>query len=112
MTDQTVKLILELETIDELHMHYMPFLKNGGLFVSSVSDYSMGTPVLLSVLLPDALEAEDVRGEVAWISAKGQQSNIPQGVGIAFDESSQRIRDIIEKLLGNKIKSTASTYTM
>jgi type IV pilus assembly protein PilZ len=54
------ELTLGFTDIKELYRCYMPFFKNGGLFVRSARHYKMGQSLALSVTLPDALEPASV----------------------------------------------------
>lgn len=103
---------LEIDTLNDLYSLYMPFLVNGGLFYPSREEYSLGTKMRLSVLLPDALDSVDTEVTVAWVSPNSNQSNKPQGVGLAFAEQDSGLRDTIEKLLASKLNSSEPTFTM
>ncbi len=96
----------------ELYKCYMPFFKNGGLFIRSARNYRMGQSLALSVTLPDTLEPVVVTGKVAWVSPLGAQSSNPAGVGVAFIDDKHGLSDRIEKLLGGMLSSTEATYTM
>lgn len=96
----------------ELYRCYMPFFKNGGLFVRSARHYRMGQSLALSVTLPDALEPIVVSGKVAWLSPVGAQSANPAGIGVAFIDDKQDLSGRIEKLVGALLSSNEPTYTM
>lgn len=53
---------VEFEEISDLYQSYMPFLKLGGLFVTTEQTYPMGTEIMLNVTLPDALASEQIAG--------------------------------------------------
>ncbi|MCB5225874.1 PilZ domain-containing protein [Alishewanella sp. 16-MA] len=96
----------------ELYKCYMPFLKNGGLFIRSARVFKMGQSLALSVTLPDTLEPIVATGKVAWVSPLGAQSSNPAGVGVAFIDDKHGLSDRIEKLLGGMLGSAEATYTM
>ena len=96
----------------ELYRCYMPFFKNGGLFVRSARQYKMGQSLALSVTLPDALEPMVVTGKVAWVAPHGSQSANPAGIGVAFIDDKANLAGKIEKLIGGMQNSTDPTYTM
>jgi type IV pilus assembly protein PilZ len=106
--------VIQLDFIDirELNRAFMPFLKQGGLFVRTARSYKMGQSLALSVTLPDALEAIPVSGKVAWLTPPGAQNNCPAGVGVAFIDDKHQLCDKIEKLVSGLQHSTESSYTL
>tara|TARA_R110002126_G_scaffold285314_3_gene435589 strand:- start:5893 stop:6219 length:327 start_codon:yes stop_codon:yes gene_type:complete len=106
------ELTLGFSDIKELYRCYMPFFKNGGLFIRSARQYKMGQSLALSVSLPDALEPLVVTGKVAWVAPHGAQSANPAGIGVAFIDDKSNLSGQIEKLLGGLQNSTDPTYTM
>lgn len=106
------ELALDFSDIKELYRSYMPFLKNGGLFVRSSRHYRLGQSLALSVTLPDALEPQVVTGKVAWVSPLGAQSANPAGIGVAFIDDKHGLSNHIEKLLSSMQGSIEPTYTM
>jgi type IV pilus assembly protein PilZ len=51
---------------------------------------------------------------VVWITPSGAQGNRQQGIGVQFDEGegATAVRQKIEGMLGNAMKSTRLTHTM
>lgn len=96
----------------ELYLAYMPFLKQGGLFVRTSRHYKMGQSLALQVTLPDDLESTTVSGKVAWITPQGAQNSGPMGIGIAFIDDKQQLRAKIEKLLSGSQESLEMTHTI
>lgn len=103
---------LDFTELKELYRCYMPFLKNGGLFVRTARPYRMGHSLSLVVTLPDALESVRVSGKVAWLTPQGAQSSTPAGIGVAFIDDKFQLQDKIEKLLGGMLDSTEPTYSL
>ncbi|WP_111976427.1 PilZ domain-containing protein [Algibacillus agarilyticus] len=103
---------VEFRTVQELYKSYMSFFNNGGLFVQTTRPYDMGDAVALSVLLPNALDSLIVSGQVAWLNPLGASSATPQGIGIAFIDDKDRVKDRIETMLGTLLNSSEPTYTM
>ena len=104
-------LLADFEDLDELYRCSMPFLKSGGMFIKSNGHFEMGQPLTLRVTLPDALEADEVEVEVAWLTPQGAQNSNPPGVGVAFKDA-PALNDKIHKLLGSMLHSDKPTYTM
>ena len=97
-----------------LYTAYMPFLKNGGIFLPTNRPYKMGDEIYLILTLLDDTNKYPVAGKVAWITPAGANHNKTQGVGVHFpaDERGQRLRLRIEEILGAAIGSTRATHTI
>ncbi|ATC94964.1 PilZ domain-containing protein [Pseudoalteromonas tunicata] len=106
------ELLIDFEDLRELYKSYMPYLKNGGLFVRTNMHYEMGQPMALRVTLPDALEEDVVTGSVVWLTPQGSQNANPPGIGIGFIDDKHLLRDKIERILGGMLNSGDVTYTM
>ena len=107
-----VPLNVEFYSERDLYLAFMPFLKEGGLFVRTPRQYDLGDEVELNILLPDALEESIVHGEVCWLTPVGAQNGTPPGVGITFIKDPEKIRHQIEQILSRHLNSSESTLTM
>jgi type IV pilus assembly protein PilZ len=105
-------LYLEYVSERELYHSYMPFLKQGGLFVRTTEPYDLGIEVQLEITLPDSLESSKVKGTVCWLTPVGAQNGTPAGIGISFDDDPDQVRNQIEKSLGRYLNSADPTLTM
>jgi len=106
------ELTLDFADLRELYRAYMPFLKQGGLFVRTNRHYKAGQSLALQVTLPDALDSVPVSGKVAWITPQGAQNTSPAGIGVAFIDDKLGLRDRIEKLLSGSQTSIEPTFTL
>ena len=92
---------------------YMPFLKNGGLFYPTDKSYKIGDEVVLLLALFNE-EKTSIAGKVAWLNPKN--GGRPAGIGVHFNKDDQGkandVRNKIENLLANKLKSPKRTHTM
>ena len=105
--------MLTLKIVNEqvLYNHYLPFLKNGGLFVPTEKPYKLGDQVFL--VLDLFHDRAPVPGKVAWINPEGAQGSRPRGIGVHFTGKNKlEVRDKIEKHLVNLHKSEKRTFTM
>ena len=107
-----VPLNVEFYSERDLYLAFMPFLKEGGLFVRTPRQYDLGDEVELNILLPDALEESIVHGEVCWLTPVGAQNGTPPGVGVTFIKDPEKIRHQIEQILSRHLNSSESTLTM
>ncbi len=93
---------------------YMPFLKNGGIFVPTSKNYNLGDEIYLILTLLDDPNKYPIAGKVAWVTPSTAGNNKSQGIGVHFpeDDSGIRIRQRIEDLLGSALRSTRITHTL
>ena len=96
-----------------LYAAYMPYLKNGGIFVPTNRPYKLGDEVYLILTLMDDPTKYPIAGRVVWISPPGGTARTP-GIGVHFpgDETGIAARRSIEIALGAAIKSGRPTHTI
>lgn len=97
-----------------LYAAYMPYLKNGGIFVPTNRPYNIGDEVYLILTLLDDPTRLPVAGKVVWISPSGGGASKTPGIGVHFpsDESGVMARRRIEDALGAALRSTRPTHTI
>ena len=97
-----------------LYAAYMPFLRNGGMFVPTTKPYQIGDEIYLILALMDDPNKYPIAGTVAWITPTGANNNKAQGIGVHFpaDDSGQRARQRIEEILGAALRSSRATHTL
>jgi type IV pilus assembly protein PilZ len=97
-----------------LYAAYMPFLKNGGMFVPTNKPYKLGDEIYVILTLMDDPNKYPIAGKVAWITPPSANNNKAQGIGVHFpdDESGQRARLRIEEILGAALRSSRATHTL
>lgn len=106
-------LSLTIKDKNALYAAYMPYLKNGGIFVPSTKPYRLGAEVFMLLTLMDSKEKIPVAGQVVWITPQGAQGNRATGIGIQFsDKDAGAARNKIETLLATALKSGRPTHTM
>ena len=92
---------------------YMPYLKEGGLFIPSTRKYSIGDEVFMRLTLMDETDRLAVAGTVVWITPPGAQGNRAAGIGVQFSPQDKgRVRNKIETLLAGSLGSDRVTHTM
>ncbi|PID44709.1 MAG: pilus assembly protein PilZ [Proteobacteria bacterium] len=95
-----------------LYAAYMPFIKNGGLFIPTAKNYQLGNEVFLLLNLMDEVEKIPVAGKVVWVTPKGAQGNRAAGIGVQFNDDNENARNKIETYLAGSISSDRQTHTM
>ena len=106
--------ILSLTIKDKsvLYAAYMPFIKEGGLFIPTNKQYQLGDEVFMLLKLMDEPEKIPVAGKVIWVTPKGAQGNKVAGIGVQFTGDESMARDKIETHLAGALKSDRLTHTM
>ena len=64
-------LTLTIKDKSALYLAYMPFIKNGGLFIPTNSSYKLGDEVFMLLNVMGEEEKIPVAGRVIWITPKG-----------------------------------------
>ena len=107
--------ILSLTIRDKavLYAAYMPFVKNGGLFIPTAKEYHMGDEVLMLITLMEETEKLPIAGTVIWITPKGAQGNRATGIGVQFQhDEAGKVRNKIETYLAGALQSERPTHTL
>lgn len=106
-------LTLNIKDTAALYAAYMPFIKNGGLFIPTEKAYKLGDEVFILLTLMDSAERLPVAGKVVWITPRGAQNKRQQGIGVQFSlQDSGATRNKIETLLAGSIGAERPTHTM
>ena len=107
-------LSLSIKEKAALYAAYMPYLKNGGIFVPTNKAYKLGDEIYLILALMDDPNKYPVAGKVAWVTPAGANNSKAQGIGVHFpaDESGQRVKLRIEEMLGAALRSSRATHTL
>lgn len=108
--------ILSLTIKDKgaLYASYMPFIKNGGIFIPTNKAYKLGDEVFILLKLMEETEKMPVVGKVVWKTPPAAQAGRVSGIGIQFsdDAEGKAVRDKIETYLAGSLKSDRATHTM
>ncbi len=106
--------ILSLTIRDKavLYAAYMPFIKNGGLFIPTNKSYNLGDEVFMLLSLMDEPEKIPVAGKVVWVTPKGAQGNRAAGIGVQFSGDDDSANSKIENYLAGALESDRPTHTM
>jgi type IV pilus assembly protein PilZ len=105
-------LSLSIKDRSVLHAAFMPFLKNGGLFIPTTRTYELGNEVFMLLKLMEEAERIPVAGTVVWITPPLAQSNRAAGIGIHFKDADGQVRKKIENLLAGQVNPDKATHTL
>jgi type IV pilus assembly protein PilZ len=96
-----------------LYAAYMPFVKNGGLFIPTDKSYKFGDEVFMLLTLMDDTERLPVAGKIIWVTPQGAQGNKGVGIGVQFsDQDDGATRKKIEAYLAGALEAERPTHTM
>lgn len=97
-----------------LYAAYIPLFTEGGVFIPTSREYSLGDDVYVLLSLPEDTQRYPVAGKVAWVTPGKAAGGRAQGVGIMFpkDEKSHTLKLKIEEILGAHLASDRPTQTM
>ena len=106
-------LTLTIKDKSALYLAYMPFVRNGGLFVPTNSSYSLGDEVFMLLNLMGEEERIPVAGRVIWVTPKGAQGKRLAGIGVQFSEQDGgATQKKIEDYLAGALGGDKATHTM
>lgn len=97
-----------------LYAAYIPAFTEGGLFVPTTREYTLGDDIYLLLSLPEDNQRYPVAGKIAWITPANASGGRTQGVGVRFpgDDKTRLLRVKIEQILGTNISSSKPTQTL
>ncbi len=97
--------LLQLSIRDKiaLHSHYMPFIKNGGIFIPTDQVYKFGETIGMVLRFLDRGKKLVITGKVVWVSPQSSnQTSQNPGVGLQFvGNTRQDVQKAIEAYLGD-----------
>jgi len=106
-------LTLNIKDKSALYVAYMPFVKNGGLFIPTNKEYRLGDEVFILLTLMENPERLPVAGKVVWLTPKGAQGKRLQGIGVQFSpQDSGATQKKIEAQLTGALGADRPTHTM
>ena len=106
-------LSLSIKDKSSLYAAFMPYVKNGGLFIPTTKSYNLGDEVFMLLTLMDDGERLPVAGKIIWMTPPGAQGNRAHGVGVQFSPQDKgATRGKIETHLAGAMKSDRITHTM
>ncbi|MCH9698746.1 MAG: PilZ domain-containing protein [Gammaproteobacteria bacterium] len=106
-------LSLSIKDKDALYSAYMPFVRNGGLFIPTSRPYHYGEEVFILVSLMEEEEKIPVAAHIVWITPKGPGNYRSAGIGVQFSPEDKGIlRSKIETYLAGTDEKAQATNTM
>lgn len=105
-------LSLTIKSKDELYRSFMPFIKNGGLFVPTQRSYHVGEEVFMLLDLMEEPDKIPVTGKVVWVTPRGAQGGKMAGIGIQLTADDNTVVNKIETYLAGALGSGRPTLTM
>jgi type IV pilus assembly protein PilZ len=97
-----------------LYAAYIPWFRNGGIFLPLTKTMQLGDRFLLILALMDDPAKIPVVAQVAWITPPNAHGNRPAGVGLQFSENQpmKELKKRIEGILAGALQSSKPTHTI
>lgn len=105
-------LSVSIKDLSVLYASYMPFLKNGGIFIPTEQSYRINDEVFMLLKLVDDEEKTAVNGRVVWITPIQPQGKRVPGIGVQFTEKNSEAKQKIENYLAGMLNSDKPTHTL
>ena len=106
-------LSLSIKDKNALYAAYMPFVKNGGLFIPTKREYEMGEEVFMLLNLMEETERLPIAGKIIWKTPNGAEGYRAAGIGVQFsNQDGGDARRKIETYLAGLLQSDKPTHTM
>lgn len=106
-------LSLSIKDKASLYASFMPFVKNGGLFIPTNKKYNIGDEVFMLLTLMEDNERLPIAGKIIWMTPTGAQGNRATGIGVQFaPQDKGQTKTKIETHLAGAIKADRITHTM
>lgn len=103
--------LLQLSIRDKvaLHSHYMPFIRDGGIFIPTDRDYEFGETIGMVLRFLDRGKKLVITGKVVWVSPQSSHHSASNpGVGLQFVGNTRKdVKNAIEAYLGDLAKRPA-----
>lgn len=111
MSDKLSMLSFSLKDKNTLYSSYMPFVVNGGIFISTEREYEIGAEVSLLLNLMTEIERLPINGKVVWKTPIGSGYR-KAGIGVQFSSADVATKNKIEAYLAGTLESERQTDTM
>jgi uncharacterized protein (TIGR02266 family) len=95
-----VELEVTLESESNFYLGLTENLSEGGLFIATHMLRPLGTPVAVTLKLPNAPEPIVAHGTVRWIRQYSATSDTDPGMGVRFEQLTPEQTNVIRNFLG------------
>lgn len=112
MINPTV-LSVSIKEKETLYSAYMPFIKDGGIFLPTDIAFNLGDEVLILMTIPGESVPSQLLGIVVWLT-QNEQRGLPKGAGFRFvkEEGGAAISRKIESMLAGALQLNKPTFTI
>lgn len=90
---------------------YMPYLKNGGIFIPTRATLKLGKQVFLLLRFLEEPGQIALTATVVWVAPPECQQNMSPGIGVRFDDRESKARGALENYLPDK-KNPQDSFVM
>lgn len=104
---------VEMKSKQALYAAYMPYIKNGGLFIATKKAHRLGEEVFALLHLEEQDEKMPVAGKVIWITPNNAQGRRQPGIGIQFSpQDNGATQKKIEAIIAGMQEGEYPSHTM
>ena len=104
---------VEMKDKHALYAAYMPYIKNGGLFISTKKSHRLGEEVFALLHLVEQEERLPVAGKIVWITPANAQGKRYPGIGIQFSpQDNGATQKKIETIIAGMQEAEHVSHTM
>ena len=98
---------------ETLYRSYMPFIKNGGLFIPGHTQHEIGKELFVMLTLMGNPERIALASKVVWHTPEGAQNGKTAGIGVQFGAMDKgQTRAKIEAYLAGALERDTPTLTI
>lgn len=104
---------LSFSSKEQLYRAYMPYIRQGALFVKTQQKYQLGDEVFLLIQLPEDNKKTSIVGKVVWVTPMCAQGSKTSGIGVQLQHKEGEALNIqIQKTIADLLQSDQATDTM
>lgn len=105
------KLKYQINNQIELNFSYLPFIKDGGLFIRTTEKFQLGEQIDVEVRLPGQTESIIIEGNVVWVTPSESLYQVYPGIGIQFIGPNAKVHhDLIKANIDNTLDVGGYAY--
>ena len=114
MRTEEKKIVYRFENINTLKNAFMPFVRDGGIFIPTEDVFHLGDVVNVAVTLSEGEQTFTFSGEVIWVTPKSIHSaNHDPGIGIQCNsDEGEAFQKATQQLLSGIKDDGSNTETM
>ena len=103
-----INLIVDYKSDGHYFFDFCTDLSTGGIFIKTTRVKPIGSPIDITITIPDTKETLKISGEVLWTQKAGSTQTHGVGMGVQFVDMPDRSRELIQQFISRYSTSTSS----